>query len=110
MPFAEDFAHVLQNAGINLKSWDVPSLKEVAAGLSSLEDWLQSLEPDTREAVDGVTAGFKVKLGLADPNVNIAPGLFFILSAADASPVTLDITSVLSICRDAVKQASGGRV
>jgi hypothetical protein len=110
MPFAESFAESLRKSGIELSESDVPSEKEVQSGLDGLQSWLDSLDRPTREAADGVTAQFTVKAGLADPEVNVATGLAAVLRAADKAQVTLDISQVLALSRQAFEQSIGGQV
>ncbi len=110
MPFAEDFSQLLRDSGIDVDATQIPSQDDIQSGIDGLQVWLDSLEPDTKSAADGVTADFPVKAGLADPQVDIASGLGSVLFAADNSPVTLDISQLLEICKTAFKQAAGGQV
>lgn len=93
MPFSEEFAALLQHSGIAVDVAQLADPEEIKAGIDGLQNWLESLDPITREATDGVTGQFPVKGGLATLDVNIAPGLSAVLGAADRSEISLDITS-----------------
>ena len=110
MSFAETFAESLRQSGIDLGASDVASEKEIQSGIDGLQSWLDSLDRGTREAAEGVTAQFPAKAGLADPEVNVAPGLSAVLRAADEAQVTLDISQVLTISRKAFELSIGGQV
>jgi hypothetical protein len=109
MAFADDFAQALQASGINIDASKIPSQDVLQASLNSLQTWLGSLDSDTKSAADEVTADFPVKAGLADPTVNIAPGLSDLLTAADGLSESLSISSLVDSCASALQQVTGGQ-
>ncbi len=108
MPFQEDFANALNDFGITVDSSVIPSQDVLQNGLDSLSEWLSSLEDETRAAADEVTADFPVKFGLADAEVNIAPGLSDLLKAFDDLPASLSISTILDNCKTAFANIDGG--
>ena len=104
MAFQEDFANALTNLGITVDSAVIPSQDVLQNGLDSLFGWLNSLDDTTRSAADEVTADFAVKQGLADPTVNIAPGLSELLKACDDLQADLSISMILDKCNTALSQ------
>jgi hypothetical protein len=101
MDFKEDFANALNDLSISVDASVIPSEDEVQTGLDSLSQWLSSLEEGTRPVVEEIT---KVKFGLAEPTVNIAPGLSDLLHACDALEASLSISTILDNCNTALSQ------
>lgn len=112
MSFETGFADALRKSGIELSAADVPSQDVVEGGLAALKSWIDSLDKPTREAADAVTAEFPAMAGLADPEVNIAPGLSALLRAADKTKASRTISQVLAISSKAFALAAerGGQV
>lgn len=93
--FADDMAQQLQSAGINVPASSIPDQDTLSGGLNSLTSWVNSLDDNTKGALDDVTGSFPVKAGLADPSVNIAPGLQSLLQAMDQLQASIPISTVI---------------
>jgi hypothetical protein len=104
MSFSDDFAQALREGGFDVEVASVPPRKALESGLERVRAWIDSLEEDTRSALDEVTAEFPIKRHLADPTVDIAPGLFDLLQAFDSVPASTSITKVLEVCDQALEQ------
>ncbi len=107
MAFSDDFASCLASAGINIAASDIPDQQTLQSGLQKLQNWISSLDAVTGSALDEVTADFKVKAGIADPSVNIAPELSGLLRAADGLPVGLGISTLVQRCADCLATLGG---
>jgi hypothetical protein len=97
MSFETDFSKAMAEKGVTISPQDVPSKDQVGLGVTKLETFFNSLDPDTAQMLDEVSAEFPIKALLASPNVEIAPELGKILQAADDSGKPLSLSSIASI-------------
>jgi len=104
MSFSEDMGQALGKRGITINSVHIPDQDTLTQGLDSLKNWLASIDVETLAAVEEVTGDFPVKKGLADPNVNIAPGLGDLLEEVDRLPASFSISTVVDKCREALNE------
>jgi hypothetical protein len=110
MGFAQQFVEQLKDGGFSVEARSVPERAMLASDLTQLTQWLDSLDEDTRNAVDGVTADFNCKYSVADPQVAIAPTLSDLLSALDEAPVSLSVTDAVSALQSALDKCDDGTV
>jgi hypothetical protein len=106
--YSDDFVAALSAAatGINISSDVVPTQDAVESDLTQLQNWLNSLDDDTHQAIDLVTADNPIKAGLADPNVGIVTSIGPILSAYDNLAASLSISMVYTQLANADTQAA----
>jgi hypothetical protein len=99
MAFEDDYVAALNREGVHLNRADVPSSTAVAQGLTELNTFITSLEPDTAVAIEDVTGSFPILSALSDPSVGIAAVLAPIFRACDSSGTRLSLTTLIQISR-----------
>jgi hypothetical protein len=97
MSFETDYSAAMANNGITISPQDVPSRDQVGIGVTKLIAFLSSLDADTAQMLDEVSAEFPIKALLASPNVGIAPELAKIFEATDKSASPISLASIATI-------------
>lgn len=108
--FADDFVTALSASGVSISADIVPTQDALNSDLTQLQSWLSSLDDDTHQAIDEVTAGNPIKAGLADPSVAIVTSIGPILSAFDDLPASLSISVAFQQISDAALQAAAANL
>jgi hypothetical protein len=106
MTYEDAFAAAMAKVGMQVDAQAVPEQSLVDADLGKLGDWLGSLEQQTRDAIDQVTAENPVKAGLADRSVGIVGAIGPLLAAYDAQPASLSVSTALEQLRAASTEAA----
>lgn len=106
MAFQESFANILSQSGIIVDASLVPDRQSVLSDVDTVATWLSSLEIDTKEAIDSVTADEPIKAGLADGSVGIVNSIGSILEAFDSAEASISISSATDIIRSAAESAT----
>lgn len=97
MSFQEDFSADLSHQGVNLPAASIPRREVLEQGFTKLNDFVNSLDADTAEALGAVTQEFPVKALLASPEVGVAPELATVLAAFDQSQAPFSISQVAEV-------------
>jgi hypothetical protein len=83
MAFAEEFAQVMNDAGIPVDPQTVPDRDTVKQELDRANTWFWSLDPVVRESFDEGGAENAVCHLLGEAELNVAPGILGILEDSD---------------------------
>jgi hypothetical protein len=106
MAFEDDYVAALRQAGVNLNRAEAPSDAAVSQGLSEINAFVSSLEPDSAVALEETTGSFPILGALSDPSVGVATMLAPVFQACDSSPTRLSLTNFVEISRAALPSLS----
>lgn len=104
--YADALSNALAADGITVAAQDVPSQQDVDGDVTGLQTWLGSLDDNTRQGIDLVTAESPVKAGLADPSVGIVSSIGPILSGFDNAAASISISKAVELIAAASSQAA----
>lgn len=103
MAFADAFVQCMQNAGVNIDAGAVTDESHFTESLNYLQQWINGLEGDTKEALDAATTDDQASYLLAEANV--APGIPDLLNAFDAA-TGWPLSTLVDWCVHCISEAS----
>jgi hypothetical protein len=106
MAFADDFVTCMSGAGIQVDASAVPDADSFRAVIQYVNQYLQNLDSDVREALDAATKDDAVNTALADPEVGaIDAGYAALLHAFDQA-TGYPLSLCLQWCEHCLEQAA----
>lgn len=106
MSFESDLVIALHAKGININPSVVPSAAVFSSGIYGLQVWFQSLSQDSASAFDDVAGGLPTLHLLAQPGIDIAPGLYNFFNAIDSQPNRINISDLAAVSVQALGAAA----
>lgn len=103
MAFADAFVQCMQNAGVNIDSGAVTEENHFSDAVNYIQQWINSLDSDTKEALDAATTDDQASYLLAEANV--APGVPDLLNAFD-SATGWPLSTLVDWCVHCIAEAS----